>query len=60
VPVGKTDPVKVVGSTVAVKVTGWLTDGFEEDETTVVVVGLWLTVWVTTADVVLGKFESPL
>jgi FKBP-type peptidyl-prolyl cis-trans isomerase len=44
VPVGKTDPVKVVGATVAVKVIGWLTDGFAFDETTVVVDGLWLTV----------------
>jgi hypothetical protein len=42
VPVGKVDP-ELLGVTVAVKVTTWLTNELGEDETTVIVVGPWLT-----------------
>ena len=50
----------VEGVTAAVKVTLWpKVDGFAE-ESSVMVVSDWLTVWVVAAEVLAASFVSPL
>jgi hypothetical protein len=58
-PEGKIAPV-CAGITLAVKVTDWVATLIGKSDAIVAVVGPALTIWGNTADVVAGKFGSPL